>query len=68
MSSKIDYVSLNDVVFNDYLYGNPEVHNSFLKRKLKVLFDTIAHDDVIQGCYLNDNDPPSPMRFFYDTY
>ena len=48
----IDHKSLNEVVFNDYLYENPEVHNSFLKDKLRVLFDIIDHDVVIKSEFL----------------
>lgn len=50
----IDNNSLNEVVFNDYLYKNPQVHNSAFKETFDVLFKTIDHDDLIRNQYFRD--------------
>ena len=62
MSSKIDYVTLNDtLIINyldicaDYLYENPERENPQIKGAFKPLLDRINTDNLIKTAYLNDD-------------
>ena len=55
MSSKIDYVTLNDTIFMDYLYENPARENPQIKGAFKPLLDRINTDNLIKTAYLNDD-------------